>query len=114
MSGDRSYKAQIGVHRNAIYSLYFGSTCEILIDEINKLDFDKIREIIKTKPNEFSFNNICFNLEKCEIIFQGIELSTGKYITGSNNILILKLPATKEEILYILSNVLHMFAGEEL
>lgn len=114
MSSDRSYKSQIGIHHHAIYSLYFDPTCELLIDEINKLEFDKIREIIKTKPNTFSFNNIYFNLEKCEIIFQGIELSTGKYITGGNNILILKLPATKEEVLYILSTVLHMFGGVNL
>jgi hypothetical protein len=113
MSSDRSYTAEIGVHRHTIFSLYFSPTCEILIDKINKLDFNKIREIIATKPNEFSFNNIYFNLDRYEIIFQGIELSTGKYITGSDNILILKLPATKEEILYILSTVLHMFAGEE-
>lgn len=110
---DRTNTAQIGVYRNAIYSLSFGSDCEILIHNINKLDFDKIREIIKTKPNTCKVGDIYFNLETCQAIFPGIEITPGKYIIGNtDSTLMIKLPATKEEILYVISIVLHMFGGE--
>jgi hypothetical protein len=111
---DRSYTAAVGIHRNAIYSLYFGPTCEILIDKINTIDFDRVRENLKTNSDTIYLNNIIFNLKTCEIGFPGIELSTGRYIVGGRyNAQLIKLPATKDEILYILSTVLHMFAGDK-
>lgn len=111
---DRTNTAQIGVHRNAIYSLSFGSECEILIPNVNKLNFEKIREIIKTKPNTCKVGDIYFNLEVPQAIFPGIQIAPGKYIVGNtDSILMIKLPATKDEILYVISIVLHMFGGEE-
>lgn len=111
---DRSHTSQIGVNRKAIYALSFGPECEILIPNVNQLDFDKIREIIKTKPNSCKVGDIYFNLETCQAIFPGIQIVPGKYIVGTtDSTLMIKLPATKEEILYVLFIVLHMFGGEE-
>ena len=111
---DRTNTSQIGVHRNAIYSLSFGPECEILIPSINQLNFDKIRDIITTKPNTCKVGDIYFNLETCQAIFPGIEIAPGKYIVGNtDSILMIKLPATKEEILYVISIVLHMFSGKD-
>jgi len=110
---DRSYRSQIGVHHNAMYSLYFGPTCEIIIDKIHELDFDRVRENLKTNSDIIYLNNIVFNLNKCNVGFPGIELSTGRYIVGGRyNAQIIKLNATKEEILYVISTMLHMFGGE--
>ena len=111
---DKSFTAQIGVHRKAIYSLSFNPTCEILIPDINNLDFDKIKEIVTTKPDTCKVGDIYFNLEKRQAIFPGIQIATGKYIVGNtDSTLIINLPATKEEILYLLFIILHMFGGEE-
>jgi hypothetical protein len=110
---DKSFTAQIGVHRKAIYSLAFSPDCEILIPGINKLDFDKIKEIITTKPDKCKVGDIYFNLEKRQAIFPGIQIAPGKYIVGNtDSTLIISLPATKEEILYVFFIVLHMFGGE--
>jgi hypothetical protein len=109
---DRSYRAQIGVHHNVMYSLYFGPTCEIIIDKIHELDFNRVRENLKTNSNTIYLNNIIFYLDTCQAGFPGIELSTGRYIVGGRyNAQIIKLNATKEEILYVISTMLHMFAS---
>ena len=111
---DRSNTSKIGIRSNAIYSLYFDSTCEILIDNIHTLDFNKVRENLKTNSEKVYLNNIVFNLKTCEVGFPGIELSTGRYIVGGRyNAQIITLDATKEEILYVISTMLHMFAGNK-
>ena len=111
---DKSFTAKIGVNRKAIYSLAFSPDCEILIPCINQLDFDKIREIITTKPDTCKVGDIYFNLVERQAIFPGIQIATGKYIVGNtDSTLIINLPVTKEEILYVFFIVLHMFGGQE-
>jgi hypothetical protein len=111
---DKSFTAKIGVHRKTIYSLAFSPTCEILIPSINNLDFDKIREIVTSKPDTCKVGSIYFNLVESQAIFPGIEITPGKYIVGNtDSTLIINLPATKEEILYLLYIVLQLFGGEE-
>jgi len=110
---DKSFTSKIGVHRKAIYSLSFSPDCEILIPNINNLDFDKIREIVTTKPDTCKVGSLYFNLVESQVIFPGIELTPGKYIVGNtDSTLMIKLPATKEEILYLLYIVLQLFGGE--
>lgn len=110
----RANTSQIGIHRHAIYSFYFGPTCEILINDIDKVDFHKVRESLKTNSNTIHLNNIIFYLDTCQAGFPGIELSTGRYIVGGRYCAqLIKLSATKEEILYVISTMLHMFGSEE-
>ena len=114
MSEDRSFTAEIGVHRKAIYSLSFGPGCEILIPNVAQLNFNALREIVTNKPDTCKVGSIYFNLETCQAIFPGIQIAPGKYIVGTtDSTLIINLPATKEEILYVLFIVLHMFGGKE-
>ena len=46
----RANTAQIGIRRNRIYSLNFGG-CEIYIDNINKLDYEKLKNDIKSNED---------------------------------------------------------------
>lgn len=111
---DRSYTAKIGLHRHSIFSLYFGVDCEIMIDRIGEIDFAKLRAEMASGADIITAGKMTVDLKYRVITFPGILLSPGRWIAGgTGEAASVSVPATREEILYILWVMVHMFGGDE-
>ncbi len=113
---DRTDTAQIGIHRNNIFSLYFG-TYEFLIPNVQNIDFDYLREVLDKKPTTVQIKNLVFSITEDVVTatFTGMELKKGVWITGKtteeHTVTLQGIP--KKEIYYMVYLLLHLFGGPE-
>jgi hypothetical protein len=116
---DRSYTAKIGLHRQTVFSLYFGPNCEIMIDRIGEIDFARLRADIAAGSDIITAGTMTVDLKYRVVTFPGILLSPGRWMAGGvadaalAEAASVSVPATREEILYVLWVMVHMFGGEE-
>ena len=109
---DRTDTAQIGIHRNNIYSLYFGKY-EFLIPDLESFDSEYLRTAIRKKHSTIHIQNLTFTISEDVVTatFTGMEISKGVWVTGNtteqHTITLEGVP--KQEVYYMIYLILHMF-----
>lgn len=75
---------QIDIHRNNIFSLYFGKY-EFLIPDLESFDYKYLRSVVQKKDKTIHIKNITFTIYEDVVTatFSGMELKKGLWITGT-------------------------------
>ncbi len=106
----RAYQASIGVYKKQLYTYNFGNNFHIVIADIDSLDRPAIKAALATDANTLTVGPIQFNLRDCIATFRGIRIGPTTWIVSdyADTLVISNLPATRDEIVYLVRSLVHL------
>ena len=106
----RAHTAAIGVFRKKLFTFDFGNDFHILLADIGTLNRSVIKAAISTNADMLKVGPIQFNLRDCSANLKGMQIGPQSWITSeySDTLIMCSLPATRDEIVYLVKSLIHL------
>ena len=124
----RAYHASIGIFRQKFYTFDFGNSVTVSSNDrplagdfgdnfhmilSAAIDKKKVSQELAAKSNILTVGPITFNLETSSATFRGCRLGPSSWIATeyADSLIMTGLPATGEEIAYLVKSLIHLFTS---